>query len=518
MTNRMTKTQSNINLVGWIACLCLLISCKKEAPLPPLDPLELTIAQVHEAFEAGTLTAESLMQTYLHRIDSLDTLLNAITYINPSALEEAKSMDVAFQSSGKLLPLHGIPMIVKDNFNTKGMPTTAGALALKDFIPQTNATMVQQLLDAGAIIIAKSNMAEWAFSPRHTESSTLGTTFNPYNLDHVPAGSSGGTAAAIAANLGLIGLGTDTGNSIRGPSSHCALVGFRSTLGLTSREGVVPLYLRNDVAGPMCRTVADATRVLEVIAAVDPLDPLTQHATGNIPDNYQQFLQRSDLKGVRIGVLRRLSEQDPHPEVKENFEKAILDLRQLGAEVLDSVDIPNFDQLKSNQWCPVFKSDIEAFLSKYVKVDSISTLADIIRIGSTSEYAKQGLASFAQAGNNLDGRPCTDAYTDPRRVAFRKAIEMVMDSLEIDALIYPSWNHPPSTIDNFLNGYKGDNSQIIAPHTGQPAFSIPMGFTSTGLPTGLQLLGRMYGEPQLIRIAYAYEQKTKHRVSPKSFE
>jgi Asp-tRNA(Asn)/Glu-tRNA(Gln) amidotransferase A subunit family amidase len=359
-------------------------------------------------------------------------------------------------------------------------------------------------------------MAEWAFSAMHTESSTIGTTRNPYNLEHVPAGSSGGTGAAVAANFATIGLGTDTGNSIRGPSSHAALVGFRSTLGLTSRSGIVPLYLRNDVAGPMTRTVEDATRVLELIAGYDPLDPLTQHAKEKGQSNYQQFLQKDGLKGARVGVLRELSEDNVDPEIKALFEQALLDMQQLGAIIIDPVTVPNFANLRENQWCADFKKDVEAYLATYVKTDSLQTIDDIIKIGSNSKYAEEMLALFAEKVGRWEQPEiaCEDPYTDVRRVAFREAIENKMDELALDAIVYPTWNNKPAKIVSFKEGYKGDNNQIIAPHTGQPAFTVPMGYSSGNLPVGIQFLGRMFDEPTLIKLSYSYEQGTQHRKPP----
>jgi len=479
---------------------------------------ELTIAQIHTNYENGSYTSEQLVMAYIERIKSQDSLLNAITFINPDAISDAKKLDNEYKISGKLRPLHGIPLIVKDNFNTKGIPTTAGALALKNFKPDSNATMVQQLLDAGAIIIAKSNMAEWAFSPMHTTSSTAGTTKNPYNRDHVPAGSSGGTGASIASNFGTIGLGSDTGNSIRGPSSHNALVGFRSTMGLTSRAGIIPLYLRNDVGGPMCRTVEDATRVLNQITGYDQKDTITKYSEGKTAEDYTKFLDKNGLKGARIGVLRTLSDNNPDPEITQLFNTAIKDLKTNGAILLDSIVIPNFNELRRNQWCGVFKEDIQAYLAEYVKNDTIATLVDIARIGSKSPYAEKGVVHFRDAPigrTSTPDIPCDNLYEDGRSIAFRTAIENVMDELNLDAIIYPSWNNKPATIANFQEEYKGDNSQVIAPHTGQPAFTVPMGFVSGNLPAGLQFLGRMYSEPTLIKLTYSYEQATKHRKQPK---
>jgi len=507
-------------LFGVALLSLLLVSCSQqdESQREDINLNELTISQIHDSFREGHYTSEELTMAYLKRIENLDrqTGLNSIVQINSSAIADAKALDNEFHSTGILRPLHGIPMIVKDNYNTIGLQTAAGSVALRGFMPSSDAYQVRKLKEAGAIVIAKSNMAEWAFSPRHTESSIAGTTRNPYNLEYVPAGSSGGTAASVAANFGTIGLGTDTGNSIRGPSSHNALVGFRSTLGLTSREGIVPLYLRNDVGGPMCRTVEDATRVLEIIAGYDPNDEITKYSQGNVPQGYLQYLDTSAIKGMRIGVLRVLSDADPHPEVKKLFEQAINDLEKMGAEIIDPFTVPDFDSLRQNQWCSEFRADIESYLSEYVKWDSLKSIDDIVSYGGSSAYAKSGLEYMSEnSGREKDiGIPCGNAYEDEHRIAFRKTIEDAMDRNAVDVFIYPSWNHPPSLLEDYMDGYKGDNSQVISPHTGQPAFSIPMGFTSGNLPAGLQIMGRMYDEPKLLKVAYAYEQNTLHRKPP----
>jgi len=491
-----------------------LSSCTSSSSSPEITLEELTIVDIHAAYRSGTYTSEELVEAYLSRIAAIDSNINALTIINPQARTIARTLDTEFAETGELRPLHGIPLIVKDNISTAGLPTTAGALALQDYIPEEDALIIRKLTEAGAIILAKSNMAEWAFSAMHTESSTAGTTRNPYNLNYVPAGSSGGTAAAITTNMGIVGLGTDTGNSIRGPSSHCALVGFRTTLGLISRSAIVPLYLRNDVVGPMCRTVEDATRVLEIMAGYDPADPLTSYAEGKVPQDYQQFLQRDGLQGARIGVLRALCDGDT--EVLQLFSEAIADLEAEGATIVNPVVVPGFAELRQDQWCADFRQDVEAFLGQYVQRDSLQTLEDIIRIGTTSDFAARRLETLSTnrgRWNNTE-LPCEDAYTDERRIAFREAIQATMDSLELDALIYPTWSYPPARIDHFEEEYRGDNNQVIAPHTGQPAFTVPMGYNSTGLPAGLQFLGRLYDEPTLIRLCYAYEQATQHRVAP----
>jgi len=499
----------------WLLILSPFFGCespKKE----PINLSELTISAIHAAYQSGKFNSQELVQAYLDRIEEMDSAINSISMVNPNAMEMAKALDKEFQQSKTLRPLHGIPLIVKDNINTKGLPTTAGSLALQDFYPEEDAFIIQKLVAAGAIVLAKSNMAEWAFSPMHSESSTVGITRNPYNLDHVPAGSSGGTGASIASNFGTIGLGTDTGNSIRGPSSHNALVGFRTTLGLVSREGIVPLYLRNDVVGPMCRTVEDAVKMLEVIAGYDAKDPLTRYSEGRTSFKYTQYLDKEGLKGARIGVLKDLIGDNMDEEIFALFEKALSDMEALGAEIIQDVEIPDFEQLSQDQWCPTFRTDLEDFLKTYVKSDTLQTLEDIMRIGTKSAYTKGRMErlSINTLRRENPALPCEDAYTDSRRIAFREALENKMDELQLDALVYPSWNNKPARIDFFEEEYKGDNNQIISPHTGQPAFTVPMGFTSGNLPAGLQFLGRMYDEPFLIKLAYSYEQGTMHRKSP----
>lgn len=506
-------------LFCWVALLMISAACQTaKAPNTgvSIGVSELTIADIHRAFQSGEYTSEQLVQAYLDRIKKVNPQIHALSFINPEALMEARKLDEEYRKTKVLRPLHGIPIIVKDNINTAGLPTTGGSLALENFIPAEDAFIIKKLREAGAIVIAKSNMAEWAFSPRHSISSTYGETLNPYNTEYVPAGSSGGTGASVAASLGTIGLGTDTGNSIRGPSSHNALVGFRTTIGLVSRADIIPLYLRNDVVGAMCRTAEDATLVLEAMTGYDPTDPVTKYSEGKIPANYTQYLQRNGLKGARIGVLRELSEVDPDPEVKALFEKSIRDMESLGAVMVDAVTVPDFAELRKNQWCADFRADLETYLATYVKNDTIKTLEDIIRIGSTSKLTNDRVAYSAEHSGRAANPEitCADPYTDQRRIAFRKAIEDEMDRLKLDAIIYPTWNNKPAKTSRFNEDYKGDNSQIISPHTGQPAFTVPMGFTTGNLPAGVQFLGRMYAEPTLIKLVYSYEQGTKHRKPP----
>ncbi len=479
---------------------------------------EATINQIHQAMKEGKITSRQLVEHYLQRIKKFDqsTKLNAIVITNPNALNRADQLDKEFKQSGKLRPLHGIPIIVKDNYDTHDLQTTGGSIALKESLPPDDAFQVKRIREAGAIVLAKSNMAEWAFSPYVTESSIAGITRNPYDLDRVPAGSSGGTAAAVAANFGTAGLGTDTGNSIRGPSSHNCLVGIRSTMGLTSRDGIIPLYLRNDIGGPMCRTVEDAVRILEVIVGFDPADPITKMCEGKVPENYTRFLDRDGLKGARIGVFRRYIEAETtDPEIKQLTEEAIQDLKRLGANIVDPFNIPDFDKLRHGIWNDHFQYDVNNYLASLGKNAPFKTIKKIYDAELYSNYVKDRIKSALKVKKS-EKQPWMDLYHDPRNIALREAVLTAMERDHIDAFIFPTWSNPPRKIGD-LDSPAGDNSQILSPHTGLPAITVPMGFTYGHLPAGLQFVGKLFAEPDLIKFAYAYEQGTKHRRPPKAF-
>ncbi len=483
--------------------------------------IESTIADIHEAFRDGSLTSRALVEYYLERISAYDqpTRLNALVVINPRALAEADRLDDEFRRTGQLRPLHGIPVIVKDNYDTADLQTAAGSMALKGSLPPDDAYQVRRLREAGAIVLAKSNMAEWAFSPYVTESSIGGITRNPYDLQRVPAGSSGGTAAAVAANLGVVGLGTDTGNSIRGPSSHNSLVGIRSTMGLTSRDGIVPLYLRNDIGGPMARTVEDAVRVLEVIAGYDPADPITQLSENIVPDNYTQFLDAEALRGARIGVFRRyIDAPTTDPEIKDLSEAALRDLEGLGAELVDPFDIPDFEALTDGIWCNVFRHDLNNYLASLDEDAPYRTLDEIVESGLYLDSVKEGLDNgLAETTPPAEREPpCLDLYSTERNITFRNAVLDAMERNGVDAIIYPTWSNPPRKVGD-MKSPAGDNSQILSPQTGFPAITVPTGFTNGGLPAGMTFVGRLFDEPKLIGYAYSYEQATLHRRAPELF-
>ncbi len=512
--------------VAALFAVALTVACAPSAAQsePPFNVEEATIAQIHAAMKAGNLTCHGLVEDYLRRIDAYDKngpRLNSIILVNPDALKDADALDRRFKSGGFVGPLHCVPMIVKDNYQTAGLQTTGGSLSLKGFIPDKDAFLVRRVREAGAIVLAKSNMDEFAFSPYETVSSILpGYTHNPYDTYRVTAGSSGGTAAAIAASFGTVGFGTDTGNSIRGPSSHQALVGIRSTMGLTSRAGIVPLNLQADVAGPMARTVADAVAVFQVIVGEDPDDPATQAAHGHPIPDYSKSLVRDGLKGSRIGVLRQAWKADTaDPEVMQVFQRALDDMQRAGAVIVDPATVQGLDDIKepprSLGSCMGFKYDINRYLAAQGKRVPVHTLAEIIKSKNFHPSIALRLER-AEAGpeNGPDSAPCKAEASYRQQV--RDAVLKTMTDLKLDAFVYPTWSNVPRLIGD-LNTPAGDNSQFFSPTTGFPAINVPMGYTRGGrLPAGMTIYGRPWDEATLIKLAYSYEQATHWRRAPVS--
>jgi Asp-tRNA(Asn)/Glu-tRNA(Gln) amidotransferase A subunit family amidase len=483
---------------------------------------ETTISDVHAAMRAGALTCHALIQQYLRRIDAYDKhgpRINAIIVVNPNALRVADSLDARFRREGITAPLHCVPMIVKDNFQTIDLPTTAGSLSLKGFLPTRDAFMVRRLREAGAVVLAKSNMAEFAFTPYETVSSILpGYTKNPYALDRVTAGSSGGSAAGVAANMGEAALGTDTGNSIRGPSSHLALVGIRSTMGLTSRAGVVPLNLGFDIAGPMTRTVADAVAIFQVVAGYDPDDPITVAARTHSTPDYAASLVKDGLRGTRLGVLHQAYDSaSADSEVLAVFRRAVADLRRAGAVVIDSVPIPELDSLFKVETgdCNRFKYDLEGWIASNDGRTPVKTLDEVVKSGRFHPSIEPRL-TYAQKATMPPDRSSGCVAFETVRDSVRAAVGRALDRLRLDAAVYPTWSNVPRLIGD-LNTPAGDNSQVFAPVTGWPAVQVPMGYTRGGtLPAGMTIFGRAWSEPTLFKLAYGYEQATHHRKPPVS--
>ena len=482
---------------------------------------EATIASVHAAFRAGSLTCRSLVEQYLARIEANDkqgAALNAIVLVNPDALTVASDLDRRYRQSGPVGPLHCVPVIVKDNYETADMPTSAGSLSLKDMKTGKDAFVVKRLRDAGAVMIAKSNMAEFAFSPVETVSSILpGYTRNPYDTSRVTAGSSGGSAAALAANFALMATASDTGDSIRGPAAHQALVGLRSTMGLVSRAGVVPLNLAADIAGVLTRTVADTAVALQVIAGEDPKDPSTASGRGHVEADYATAaLARDALKGARLGVLHQAYDTPTlDREVDAVFRGALGELGNLGAEVIDPIEVPGLDALRRTQGggCNQLKHDLNQYLAGLGDKAPLHSLEEIVKSRRFHPSIQARLES-AQAADDVPGESAGCKARDEFREKLRAAVTTLMDDRQLDALVYPTWSNPPRRIGD-LNTPGGDNNQFFAPSTGFPAITVPMGYTrGDRLPAGLQFFGRAWSEKTLLRLAYAYEQATHHRRPP----
>jgi len=494
---------------------------------------EASIAEIHAAMKAGRVTCHDLVQLYLARMDAYDKkgpAINAIVVVNPNALQEADELDRRYKASGPVGPLHCIPLIVKDNFETIDLQSAVGSLSLKGFVSDRDAFQVKRVKEAGAIVLAKSNMAEFAFSPYETVSSILpGYTKNPYALDRVTAGSSGGTAAAVAASFGTAGFGSDTGNSIRGPSSHQSLTGIRSTMGLTSRSGVAPLNLLADIAGPMARSVEDVATLFQVIVGEDPDDPVTLAGDSappgfrpagrpaSIPD-YRAALVRDGLKGARIGILRQAYERDTtDAEIVQVFMKAVDDLKKAGATIVDPVpvDLSHVHRQEGGQPCGGFKYDINRWLASHGDRVPMHSLEDIIRSRAFHPSIRLRLQDAQEGPENGPETPACQAEADYRE-KFRAAVMKTMEEHHLDAFVYPTWSNPPRLIGD-LNTPHGDNSQVFSPTTGFPSVQVPMGYTRNNtLPAGITFFGKAWDEATLLKFAYAYEQATHHRRAPAS--
>jgi len=489
------------------------------APQAKFNVVEASISQIHAAFRAKAMTCTALVDAYLARIAAYDKqgpALNAVVLTDPKAKEQAADLDRRFARGGLTGPLHCIPMVVKDNFETIGLQSADGSKSLEGFVSDKDAFLVARIKAAGAIVIAKTNMAEFAFTPYQTLSSIQGHTKNPYAIDRVPAGSSGGTAASVAASFATVGLGSDTGNSIRGPSAHTALVGIRSTMGLTSRAGVIPLSYLADIAGPMARTMEDAVTVFQAIVGEDPEDPVTARSHGRKIPNYRASLVKTGLKGARIGILRQAYERaTTDAEVLEVFTTALHDMEKAGATIVDSLNVQPVQRPQGGGTCRGFKYDMNDYLATRGKNAPVHSIDEIVASGKFDPSVKSRLPSpGSPVGQGPDSDACKadQAYRD----AFGAELTRVMDDQKLDALVYPTWSNPPRLIGD-LTTPLGDNSQVYSPTSGFPAITVPMGYTRDGqLPAGMTLLGRAWDEARLIKLGYSYEQVTKHRRAPAS--
>ena len=474
------------------------------------DVTEKSISDLNVALDSGDVTSQDLVSLYRERISAYDRrgpALNSVIVVNPDALDEAAALD-AERAAGRVRgPLHGIPVLVKDNYDTADMPTTAGTLGLATSVPPDDAFQVQRLREAGAIILGKTNMHELARGIT-TVSSLIGQTRNPYDPTRNPGGSSGGTGAAIGASFAAVGMGSDTCGSIRIPSSHHALVGLRGTRGLASGDGIIPLSVTQDIGGPLARSVEDLAVVLDATVGYDPADPTTELSQGHIPESYTAFLDADSLQGARFGVVMALlGTGRAEQPVRDVIEAAIETMREQGAEI---VEIEEPDLTEVLQGASVigqeFKFDFDAYLERTPDA-AVGSLAEMIDLGLYHEVIDRGLRDSLEL-ESLD----TDDYRErlAKRDEVRAAAVGVMDDNELDALVYPTIRQTAKPIGQAQPG----SSCALSATSGLPAISVPAGFAVDDMPVGIELLGRPFDEARLIGLAYAFEQNTHHRRPP----
>jgi len=501
----------------------LLVPVARSSPDRSFHLMETSIVDIHRALQAGTLTCHDLVQQYLDRIKTYDQQgpeLKAILYINPQSLQQADAMDQEFKRTHKLKPLGCIPIVLKDNFDTADMPTTAGSLTLKGAQPERDAFAVKGLREAGALILGKANMSEFA-TGGISASSLGGQVKNPYDLTRTPGGSSGGTGAAVAANFATVGTGSDTGGSIRSPSSATNLVGLRPTRGLISRDGIVPVSFTQDTIGPMTRNVADAAAVLDAMVGYDSNDPVTALSVGNVPKTYTAFLQNG-LKGARLGVLTNaLGHGAEYEEVNKVMAKAIDALKAQGAVIVPVEDqVLDIDTLtkdfRMNE--PEFKAALNHYLQQQGTHVPVHSLAEIIASG---QYYKPTLEKFFSITEAYEDGPNSADYKDRRMKMDQIRIEVadLMARNQLDALVYP---HQKCLVLPIGATFQKDRNGVIAALTGFPAIEVPAGFSTPtanapiGVPVGIEFLGRAWAEPELFKLAFGFEQATHFRKPPAS--
>jgi Asp-tRNA(Asn)/Glu-tRNA(Gln) amidotransferase A subunit family amidase len=498
----------NIVLMGAFMCTA--------AEAEPFHVEEATIGDVQAAYKSGATTATRVVQSYLSRIQAYDQAgpkLNVVIYLNPHALEEAAAQDRFFRKTGKFVgPLHGIPVLLKDNVNTKDMPTTGGSLSLLGYTPATDAMITQRLRSAGAIILAKVNLHEFAIWGE-TVSSIRGQTLNPYDLTRTPGGSSGGTGAGLAANFAVAGIGTDTVNSIRSPASANSIVGIRPTLGLVSRAGVIPYSFTQDAAGPLARSVTDVAKMLNVLVGYDPDDPATAWSVGNIQKDYTSSLKTDGVKGKRIGVLRSFFGISPiNEEVNTVANQAVADLRRLGATVIE-LNTSDLDSGKISSDMSVHLYEFKPAINNYL-VSGNAPVKSLEEIISSGKF-------HPNIGDNIK-KAQTLEMDDGYRLRLQKRSELqqrvmkLMADSRLDAIVFPHQKRlvvPVGETQIERNGALGSV-------TGFPSIVVPGGFSSPtstatlGVPVGMEFLGRPWSENVLIEIGYGYEQATRHRRPP----
>ncbi len=488
---------------------------------------ELTISDLQAQMRSGALTARQLAVRYLEHIDALDRhgpMLTSVIEINPDALVIADALDAERQASGPRGLLHGIPILIKDNIDTGDrMQTTAGSLALEGSHAAHDAFVAARLRQAGAVILGKTNLSEWAnFRSNHSSSgwsSRGGQTRNPYALDRSPSGSSSGSGAAVAANLCAAAVGTETDGSIISPCNNNGLVGLKPTLGLISRAGIIPIAHSQDTAGPMARTVADAAALLGAMTGVDANDPATLASEGQALTDYTQFLDPRGLQGARLGIVRNLFGFSPR--VDQILAAAIVVFKQLGAEVVDPVNLDNldgFDKPEMEVLLYEFKADLNAYLGRLGPEARVHSLAHVIDFNERHRervmpYFNQEQMLAAQAKGLLTDEAYLQARQECLRLARTEGIDAALQGHRLDALVGPSGG-PAWPIDWINGDHFAGGSSTPAAMAGYPNITVPAGDVF-GLPVGLSFIGGAWQEGTLIRLAYAFEQATRARRAPR---
>jgi len=477
----------------------------------PFDVSEKSIRDLQAAMTAGQVTSEKLVELYLARIAAYDQAgprLNSVISINPNAVTAARALDEERKSRGIRGPLHGIPVLFKDNFETRDMPTTGGSLALRGVVPARDAFQVTKLRLAGAVLLGKVNLHELALGLTGV-SSFGGQTLNPYDVTRTPGGSSGGSGAAAAACFAAFTMGTDTSGSIRIPSSHNCLVGLRPSAGLSSRAGIIPFGHTQDTGGPMARSVEDVALILDATVGYDPADPTTQASGGRIPRTYTTALKEGTLKSARIGVLTEFFGTAPEDqEVATVVRAAVEEMKARGATAVD-VAIPELAKLVTA--ANLLTQELKVYLGDYLKAAGgyATSIEEMLEAGLHSS-SLQGILDVANgtAADYLSG----DDYKNrlAARESLAKAVTDAMESERLDAILYPTIRR----IAPIVGGAQPGSNAALSANSGLPAISVPAGFTPGGFPLGIELLGRRFAEATLLALAYDYERATHHRRPP----
>jgi amidase len=494
---------------------------------PAFDLEELTVAELQRGMQEGRWTARSITEAYLSRIEQLDKqgpALRSILETNPDALRIADELDRERKTRGSRGPLHGIPVLLKDNIDTADrLTTTAGSLALEGSIPAQDATVAKKLREAGAILLAKTNMSEWANFRSEKSSSGWsargGQCRNPYVLDRNPCGSSSGSGTGTSANLGAVSIGTETDGSIVCPSSACGLVGLKPTVGLVSRAGIIPISHTQDTAGPMVRCVADAAAVLSAIAGADARDSATAESAGKLHTDYTKSLDPNGLKGARIGVARQYF--GFHPEVDKLMAAALDAMKHQGAELIDPVAVPKDGNIGEPELLVLFyefKADLNAYFASLGAKAPVKSLAEAIAFNEKNRerempYFGQELFVKSEAKGPLTAKEYLDALKKCRRLSREKGIDAAMAKHKLDAIVGPTGG--PAWLTDLINGdHFGGGCSTLPAVAGYPHITVPAGWIR-GLPVGISFFGRAWSEPVLLKLAYSFEQATKHRRPPK---